>query len=200
MWDQQPFTGLVNAAAAADSTLPFQQALEQLFQNITISLMSVPELQPNSSSVYFPNKTEVISSTGENIYVYAASKLWLAYGLAVGATVLIASLGLAAMIANGASFSNRFSTHLRLSRGAQLSYEINHGDLSGQDPLPAYARRMTVRFSPQQMSKTKDRNAGEDDERDIRTKQRKRGEDDERDISTKQRKRGEDDERDISTK
>lgn len=44
-WNQQPFTGLVNAAAAADSTLPFQQALEQLFQNITISLMSAPDLQ-----------------------------------------------------------------------------------------------------------------------------------------------------------
>ncbi len=45
MWKQQPFTGLVNAAAATKATLPFQQALEQLFQNITISLMSAPDLQ-----------------------------------------------------------------------------------------------------------------------------------------------------------
>lgn len=45
LWKQQPFTGLVNAAAAPKATLPFQQALEQLFQNITISLMSAPDLQ-----------------------------------------------------------------------------------------------------------------------------------------------------------
>lgn len=45
MWKQQPFTGLVNAAAATKATLPFQQALEHLFQKITISLMSAPDLQ-----------------------------------------------------------------------------------------------------------------------------------------------------------
>ena len=44
-WQQQPFAGLVNSAAAASSTLPFQQALEQVFQNITLSLMSAPDLQ-----------------------------------------------------------------------------------------------------------------------------------------------------------
>ncbi|CAO1604955.1 hypothetical protein XANCAGTX0491_008495 [Xanthoria calcicola] len=158
-WNQQPFMGLVNAAAAPESALPFQEALEQLFQNITISLMSAPDLQPNVSSAYLPNKSEVISTTGENIYIYSASKLWLAYGLAVGATAIIASLGLAAMIANEASFTNRFSTILRLSRGAQLSYEINHADLSGRDPLPIYAKKATVRFSPQSVSQLKDQNA-----------------------------------------
>ena len=45
LWQQQPFSGLVNAAAAPNRTMPFQRALEQLFQNITLSLMSAPELQ-----------------------------------------------------------------------------------------------------------------------------------------------------------
>ena len=45
MWKQQPYSGLANAAAGIKATLPFQQALEQLFQNITISLMSAPDLQ-----------------------------------------------------------------------------------------------------------------------------------------------------------
>ncbi|KAL8885344.1 MAG: hypothetical protein Q9192_006657 [Flavoplaca navasiana] len=156
LWDQGPFTGLINDAAAPHSTLPFQQALEQLFQNITISLMSAPDLQPNTSSIYLPNKTKVTSTTAENIYIYAASKLWLAYGLAVGTTALIASFGLAAMIANDASFSNKFSTILRLSKGAQLSYEINRPDLSGRDPLPAYANQVTVRFAPERAGETKD--------------------------------------------
>ncbi|KAL9040372.1 MAG: hypothetical protein Q9180_001949, partial [Flavoplaca navasiana] len=156
MWNQKPFTGLINDAAEPRSTLPLQKALEQLFQNITISLMSAPDLQPNTSSIYLPNTTKVTSTTAENIYIYASSKLWLAYGLAVGTTTLIASLGLAAMIANDASFSNKFSTILRLSRGAQLSYEINRPDLSGRDPLPAYANRVTVRFSPERAGETKD--------------------------------------------
>ncbi|KAL8834326.1 MAG: hypothetical protein Q9176_007554 [Flavoplaca citrina] len=156
MWNQKPFTGLVNDAAEPHSTLPLQPALEQLFQNITVSLMSAPDLQPNTSSIYFPDKTKVTSTTGENIYIYARSILWLAYGLAVGTTTLIASLGLAAMIANDASFSNKFSTILRLSRGAQLSYQINQADLSGRDPLAAYAKRVTVKFSPERAEETKD--------------------------------------------
>ncbi|KAL8685418.1 MAG: hypothetical protein Q9218_007774 [Villophora microphyllina] len=155
-WQQQPYTGLVNAAAAVRSTLPFKEALEQVFQNITISLMSAPDLQPNSSSIYYPDKTEVISTTRENIYIYSASKLWLAYSLAVGATALIAVFGIVAIIANRASFSNKFSTILRLSRGAQMSYEINQKDLSGWDPLPDYASKATVRFSQEEMSGTRD--------------------------------------------
>lgn len=49
MWNQKPFTGLINDAAEPHSTLPLQQALEQLFQNITVSLMSAPDLQYVSS-------------------------------------------------------------------------------------------------------------------------------------------------------
>lgn len=145
-WVEQPFAGLVNAEAASKSTLPFQEALEQLFQNITLSLMSAPDLQPNSSSIYYPNKNLVTFSTRENIYVYSASKLWLAYGLALGTTALIATFGLVAILANHASFSNKFSTVLRLSQGAHMSYEINQKDLSGRDPLPDYAKKATVKF------------------------------------------------------
>lgn len=145
-WVEQPFAGLVNAGAAPKLTLPFQEALEQVFQNITLSLMSAPDLQPNSSSIYYPNKTLVTFSTRENIYIYSVSKLWLAYGLAVGTTALIAASGLGAILANHASFSNKFSTVLRLSRGAHISCEINQKDLSGRDPLPDYAKKATVKF------------------------------------------------------
>ncbi|KAL8964065.1 MAG: hypothetical protein Q9183_004731, partial [Haloplaca sp. 2 TL-2023] len=146
-WDQRPFTGLRNDAAAPPPTLPLPQALEQLFQNITISLMSAPDLQPNTSSIYLPRKTKVVSTTAESIYIYAASKLWLAYGLAIGAAAIIVFSGLAAMVANHASFSNQFSTIFRLTRGAQLSYEIKEADRSGRNPLPAYAEKVRVKFS-----------------------------------------------------
>ena len=99
--------------------------------------------RPNSSSIYYPAKTKVTSSTRENVYIYAAHKLWLAYGLAIGFTALIAIFGMAAIVANHAPFSNKFSTILRLSRGAQISSEIKQTDLSAQDPLPAYAGEAT---------------------------------------------------------
>ena len=134
--------------------------------------------RPNTSSVYYPGKTKVQFATLDSIYTYAVYKLWLAYGLAIGATALIALFGVAAIIANQASFSNRFSTIFRLSRGAQLSNEIDHADLSGRDPLPAYAKKASVRFSQEQMSGTNDSNAytlvdreGNDDEREVTTQE-----------------------------
>lgn len=142
MWQQQPFAGLLNAAAAPKSSLPFQQALEKLFQNITLSLMSAPDLQPNTSSTYHPNATLVHFSTRENIYLYSASKLWLAYGLAISATFLIVVFGIVAIVANDASFSNKFSTVLRMGRGAELTEEggsglkegIKEEDFQGRNP------------------------------------------------------------------
>ena len=117
-------------------------------------------------------------STRENIYTYATYKLWLAYGLAVGATALIALFGLAAMVANNASFANRFSTVLRLSRGAQLNCKINWADLSGQEPLPAYAKEATVSFSQAQTAGYKDGDgyalvdtAGKEDEQEVTTQE-----------------------------
>ena len=77
----------------------------------------------------------------------------------MGVTALIASFGLVAMIVNNASFSNSFSTVLQLSRGAQLSHEINDADLWGRDPLPAYAQEATVRFSQKQISRKRDEDA-----------------------------------------
>ncbi|KAL9601503.1 MAG: hypothetical protein Q9219_002455 [cf. Caloplaca sp. 3 TL-2023] len=178
-WNQPSSTGLVNAGLATRSGRPFQQALEELFRNITMSLMSASDLQPNVSSIYYPDKTEVKSSTRENIYIYAASKLWLAYGLSIGASALIALFGVAAIASNNASFSNRFSTILRLSRGAQLNYEINHQDMSGRDPLPAYAKKVTVRFPPEQVLGTRDGSSyklvdkeGKDDGRESMTQGR----------------------------
>ncbi|KAL8865387.1 MAG: hypothetical protein Q9174_006913 [Haloplaca sp. 1 TL-2023] len=179
-WNQRPFTGLMNDAAAPPPTLALPHALQELFQNITVSLMSAPDLQPNTSSIYLPSKTKVTSTTAESIYIYAASKLWLAYGLAVGATAIIVFLGLAAMVANDASFSNQFSTILRLSRGAQLSYEINEADRSGRNPLPAYAEKVRVKFSSKPAGENESRGdynpvdvGGGDDEVEVVTQRMK---------------------------
>lgn len=134
--------------------------------------------RPNSSSTFYPNQTEVRLATRENVFVFAAQKLWLAYGLALGATAIIVLFGIAAIIANNASFSNRFSTILRLSRGAQLSHEINQIDLAGQDPLPSYAKKATVTFSQEKTLRKRNSNAymlvdreGKDHQNEVTTRE-----------------------------
>lgn len=81
------------------------------------------------------------------VYIYARSRLWLAYGLGIACSTLIVCIGMLAIYMNGASFSNTFSTLLRLGRGASLSSEIEKVDLDGQDPLPEYIKDMKVKFS-----------------------------------------------------
>ncbi len=80
-WNNSLYSGLSNTLTSG-ANVRLQDALEALFQNITISLMSSASLQPNISSAFFPPPTDVTFSTYQNIYVYAHDKLWLVYGLA----------------------------------------------------------------------------------------------------------------------
>ncbi|PPJ60669.1 hypothetical protein CBER1_03436 [Cercospora berteroae] len=139
------FVGLRNSQRAGTGA-PLKDMLEELFLNVTLSLMSEELLQYNSSSPFYPPPTNVTFSMRTNIYVYPAYKLWLAYGLAIGTTGLIVSFGLAAIVSNNASFNPSFSTWMRLSRGAELSAEIEQENLEGRDPLPRYLKELNVRF------------------------------------------------------
>jgi len=144
-WNNSLYLGLSNTPTSG-ANVSLQDALETLFQNITISLMSSASLQPNISSAFFPPPTNVTFSTYQNIYVYAHDKLWLAYGLAISASTLIVIFGLVAIFINRASYSYSFSSVLRLSRGAEISIEIDKSDLDGRDPLPQYLEQSLVRF------------------------------------------------------
>ncbi|RMJ15143.1 hypothetical protein CDV36_005153 [Fusarium kuroshium] len=140
------YKGLWNGPGEQRTT-PLREALEELFQNITISLMSSPLLQPNKHSAFKPNDTEVAFSTMHPVYIYARNRLWLAYGLGIACSTLIVCIGMLAIYMNRASFSNTFSTLLRLGRGASLSSEIEKVDLDGRDPLPEYIKDMKIKFS-----------------------------------------------------
>ncbi|TKA28328.1 hypothetical protein B0A54_16127 [Friedmanniomyces endolithicus] len=120
--------------------------LEELFQNITVSLMSSVELQPNHQSVTAPPETNVTFVTFQNTYFYSPLKLWLAYGLAIAFAAVAVLVGLAYMYIDEASYSNSFSTIMRTSRGAELSIDIAHEDASGANPLPSEMAGATVRF------------------------------------------------------
>ena len=113
-------------------------AIEELFRNTVVSMMSSPALQPNLSSISAPPPTNVTFQTTQNIYVYAVWKLWLAYGIAIGLAVVAAVVALLAMYENEATYSNSFSTIFRLAKGAEVDVKIQEDDLDGKDPLPEY--------------------------------------------------------------
>ncbi|PVH69936.1 hypothetical protein DL98DRAFT_437971 [Cadophora sp. DSE1049] len=145
-WNNSLYHGLSNKVTQ-DIKIPLQTGLETLFQNITISLASSPSLQFNASSAFFPPPTNVKLSTLQNIYVYSSYKLWLAYGLAISASTTIVVFGLVAIfLLNHASYSQTFSSSLRLARGAEMSVEVEKSDLDGRDPLPKYLEESSVKF------------------------------------------------------
>jgi len=125
--------------------MPLRNALEELFQNITISMLSAPELQTNRSALGLAN-TNVTITTEHNVYEYSSAKLLLAYGLAILLTIIEVVLGLYTMVVKHASFSNKFSSILRASRHAELDSVIDLTDQLGSDPLPRTLANATVQL------------------------------------------------------
>jgi hypothetical protein len=48
--------------------------------------------------------------------------------------------GIITLSSSGASYSNKFSTIVRVSRTAELNDEVKDNDGSGYDPLPTYLK------------------------------------------------------------
>ncbi|KAE9368893.1 hypothetical protein N431DRAFT_382690 [Stipitochalara longipes BDJ] len=147
--DQSPgqYWNGVDSVNDTQSTIPFKELLESLFQNITIGLMTSKLLQPNPSSPYAPPLTNVTLPFYQTVYVYTPLKLWVAYGLATLFATIAVLIGLLAMFSNGITYSNQFSTILRTARYSQMKTAILPEDSDGKDPLPEYLARASVTFS-----------------------------------------------------
>ena len=97
--------------------------------------------RPNYSSPFAPPELANVSlTTSQNIYLYDKTTLWIAYGLSMLFTALAVLIGMVAMLSNGESYSNSFSSIVRVARTADLSAEVRGKDGSGSDPLPPYLK------------------------------------------------------------
>jgi hypothetical protein len=105
--------------------------LEELFQNMTLSMFSSPFFV-EQLDVY----TDVSRNITQNTYAYDSRNLFISYGLAVGFALVAGVAGCISIYYNGASYSNRFSTVLRTTRGQELDDLVVHNDRTGVDPLP----------------------------------------------------------------
>jgi hypothetical protein len=122
---------------------PLASMIEELVQNMTITMLTVPELLNTQG-----NSTTMSVTTFYNVYHYSWERLALAYAIAIGLTFIAVLVGMYIIISTGSSYSNRFSTILRMSRYEELDVLIEEQDRRGQDPLPKHigkARFMAVR-------------------------------------------------------
>jgi hypothetical protein len=101
---------------------------------------------PNYASPFAPADPTVQNQTAQIIYQYAASTLWLTYGLAVGVSAACVLVGTAVVLGQHAAYSSKFSTTLRVATGAYLDGYIAPEDQGGQDPLARYLENMYVQF------------------------------------------------------
>lgn len=76
--------------------------------------------------------------------MYTVRKLWIAYALATLGAVVPVALGLYTIFATGASYSNEFSTILRVSRRAYLDKDVSDVADDGRDPLPEDLAKATL--------------------------------------------------------
>lgn len=84
----------------------------------------------------------------QNIYAYQPFDLALSYSIAIFAAVMCAAIGYLAMMKNGLSYTNNFSTILRATRGEDLDTLVADGEVNGADPLPVFIAGMELRYRP----------------------------------------------------
>lgn len=69
------------------------------------------------------------------VYRYEPQDLWISYGAALVVTLVAAAVGLEAVWTNGASYSAKFSTSVRVVKNTGLDRMLDIMD-NGSDPRP----------------------------------------------------------------
>lgn len=98
-----------------------------------------------NSSPFAPSNAEVTNILSGNIYSYSPEKLWLAYGLAIGVTLIDVIIGLWMIFSARISFTADFSTVVRIAKNADLSEDVLESHPPGKDPLPKELAKATLR-------------------------------------------------------
>jgi hypothetical protein len=128
----------------------FNQSLaygvEQLFQNMTLSLFSKSQYLAETGPI-----TDVVLDRWLNVYAYDQKNLLISYGVALVLTLLACAMGCVTVYRNGVSYSNLFSTVLRTTR-RQHNFDalLVSQDQSGADPLPRHLSAARIQLGPGQ--------------------------------------------------
>ncbi|OCL03432.1 hypothetical protein AOQ84DRAFT_419192 [Glonium stellatum] len=139
----------VNNTESLDAPM---SGLESIFQNFTLSARYGPidHVTPSARQQLSNTITNATFFRFQNQYLYKPKDLLIAYGISIFWALICIALGAVAINSNGGSYSNNFSTVVRVSRGPELDRLIEEGaDRSGADPLPDHIAEAEVTFGGQ---------------------------------------------------
>jgi hypothetical protein len=169
---------LINIGLNSSQTfndLRLDRTLEELFQNVTLSLMSSPYFLENQTcesytgedgdcigSKNYSHSADVTVTTWPQVYDYAARTLLITYGTVILLCLTAVMVGLGTIFATSTSYSNNFSTILRATRNADISHPVEDRD-DGRDPLPLVIAQATITISPYSRRSSHEALLGEDD-------------------------------------
>ncbi|KAL2426713.1 hypothetical protein ABEF95_012020 [Exophiala dermatitidis] len=125
-------------------TLRLSTLYEDLAQNITLSM-----LYGVLPGVDYSGQTDaaVIKSTFQPQFVYQPRTLLVTYGVSTLFAFICVVMGVHALLHNGASYTNSFSTIVRVTRDPSFSRLIaDEGDLQGAEPVPRHIREAEIRL------------------------------------------------------
>lgn len=131
--------------------------MQELFQNMTISMMNQQPLLLNSTAAA-ARAVPVTLQDWPPTYEYQPFDLYLAYGLAFGFSTICTLIGLFAILSNGATYSNKFSTYIRSTRDEELAkaLSMHAGSDDGSNPLPGHIARTRININGEPMTKADD--------------------------------------------
>ena len=109
--------------------------MEDFFKNMTLGLRygDLPDADTSSMT-----EVEATSKFFRSDYVYEPAALIIAYAISNVISLLCVMVGIYAIYKNGASFTNNFSTIVRVTNHLDLEDQIDEKDRSGADPLPKH--------------------------------------------------------------
>jgi hypothetical protein len=119
-------------------------AIEDLFPRLTLSLLSNP--------LFVQDSAQRINATIEswpNVYTYRRRNLLISYGVALSLTLLSCIFGCMTIYSNGSSYSNSFSTLLRVTRRTLDDFDplLTARDRTGADPLSRSLAKARIQLS-----------------------------------------------------
>ena len=134
------FKGLDNFGnlTRQNSTGPLAQAMEELFQNLTLAMLTYDPV------VSYDRQANVSTWGPQNIYEYSWRNLVLSYGIGILVAALSVVAGCFAVFDNTASYRNRFSTFLRTVHWLEVKDVGAEYDYDGSDPLPKAIAKMRL--------------------------------------------------------
>ncbi|EXJ96276.1 hypothetical protein A1O1_01402 [Capronia coronata CBS 617.96] len=122
----------------------FARSAEELFQNITLSLMAFERYRTNFTDIQHEHPlTNVTIYSPYIVYDYAPRNLIIAYASAVGVALVIVVIGSLVLFTSGKSFSNTFTTVMRTTNNPHVEGIVTQDDKDGRDPLAKHIAQST---------------------------------------------------------